>query len=122
MLINKFIKIKHINSHLFIYNSIASEPTFKNYNPSISKFNLISTNQYYTSNSARESEKFKEFSRYLIESETERRNRKLKELTVQNYLKKLKLRERNLARPPLIYEGPVYLNYWLRRRRSGARK
>lgn len=119
---NKIIKFKHTSSHHLTLNSAIPGLTLTTTNSSSNNSKLTSVNQFSTSNSCKLSENSVEISRNLIESALELRNQKLRELTVKNNLKKLRLRAVNLSRPPLIYEGPVYLNYWLRRRRSGARK
>lgn len=36
--------------------------------------------------------------------------------------RRMRTRQANLLKPRLIYEGPVNINYWMRKKRSGARK
>ncbi|BAM40260.1 conserved hypothetical protein [Theileria orientalis strain Shintoku] len=67
-------------------------------------------------------EKYGSYSNYLIQKEVKHRETKLKSETMSKYVQKLKMREKNLLRAPILYEGPIYINYWMRKRRSGARK
>ncbi|UVC49941.1 hypothetical protein MACK_003563 [Theileria orientalis] len=88
-------------------------------------YSFLAHNQYYSTMDGSKKdilEKYGSYSNYLIQKEVENRETKLKNETMSKYVRKLKMREINLLRAPILYEGPIYINYWMRKRRSGARK
>lgn len=42
--------------------------------------------------------------------------------SISAFTRQIARRKANMLREPLIYEGPINVKYWIRRRRSGARK
>ncbi|UVC54676.1 hypothetical protein MACJ_003645 [Theileria orientalis] len=110
----KISEIQSINSSLFFGK-------YLNYNLQ----SFLAQNPYYSTVDGSKKdilEKYGSYSNYLIQKQVENRETKLRKETMGKYVRKLKMREINLSTAPILYEGPIYINYWMRKRRSGARK
>nr|PVC51567.1 hypothetical protein MACL_00001433 [Theileria orientalis] len=57
-------------------------------------------------------EKYGSYSNYLIQKEVKHRETKLKSETMSKYVQKLKMREKNLLRAPILYEVAGNIMVW----------